>query len=773
RYDIAVALDVMEHTGNHLGFVRWISELAQRVVVCYPRMEFSPPYVTVVDELSWSNQSSLINAVIDYKPLIDSVNHLPDYVHSDIPVNVYTLASDDFGILNVTLFYNFANTNYSVVMNLQNGTYFATIPATVIDTNVTYYIRVYDTFIQYNDSAYFQYYSDGIDPNISSTIVSPSNPNMLDIVNVSINIIDTNPIRNATLFYTFNGFTWSGIEFNSSTIIQIPASFIDGTVNYYVIVSDMANRTSSSAMLSYYTDGLYPTITGISDLIKVSELVSPRVYANISDNIELLSPLLYYSTDEITWFSLVLTLESGNMTEGRFYANIPNIVDGSVAYYIIVSDLHGLISNSITRYYAIDTQPEILFITHFPFEITLDTSITVNAFINDDFGIAGANLYYWINGVSGIKTMTFMNGAYQAIIDPISFNANIDYLVNTFDTIGHSINSTITTIAVDGLPPSITFIQYPIGNITQAAEVQIEVLVKDNAQLNMSGTLLYVSYDKKTWIEMPMQNSGGNSTNATFAVIIPETPTNVIYYYVVSFDNVGLMNSTSTMSYYIENFPDADNDGVADWTEINVYSSDPNNNDTDSDGLFDFDELFFYYTNVSNSDTDYDGMPDGWEVSYSLNPLIDDGSLDKDNDILSNLVEYQVGTNPNNPDSDDDEMPDGWEVSNELNPLADDPDPDRAPSDQSGMGGSSRSHRGRGFGMERPQVDAIPVTFVSPHSLLGGSERYLELLLENLDRGWVRGVVCLQEGPFAARLRTLGYPLEVVPTPARAGMLPA
>ena len=72
RYDIAVALDVMEHTGNHLGFVRWISELARRVVVCYPRMEFSPPYVTVVDE--WIDDEgvrmgigSRYNVIVDYE----------------------------------------------------------------------------------------------------------------------------------------------------------------------------------------------------------------------------------------------------------------------------------------------------------------------------------------------------------------------------------------------------------------------------------------------------------------------------------------------------------------------------------------------------------------------------------------------------------------------------------------------------------------------------------------------------------------------------------
>ena len=46
------------------------------------------------------------------------------------------------------------------------------------------------------------------------------------------------------------------------------------------------------------------------------------------------------------------------------------------------------------------------------------------------------------------------------------------------------------------------------------------------------------------------------------------------------------------------------------------------------------------------SDTDGDGMPDGWEVTYGLNPLVKDGGDDLDQDGYTNLQEYQAGTNP-------------------------------------------------------------------------------------------------------------------------------
>jgi glycosyltransferase involved in cell wall biosynthesis len=67
--------------------------------------------------------------------------------------------------------------------------------------------------------------------------------------------------------------------------------------------------------------------------------------------------------------------------------------------------------------------------------------------------------------------------------------------------------------------------------------------------------------------------------------------------------------------------------------------------------------------------------------------------------------------------------------------------------------------------------DAVPVTFVISHALSGGSERYLELLLDHLEPAWVRAIVSLQDGPFVPRLRAGGYRVEVVPTGARLSML--
>jgi glycosyltransferase involved in cell wall biosynthesis len=64
---------------------------------------------------------------------------------------------------------------------------------------------------------------------------------------------------------------------------------------------------------------------------------------------------------------------------------------------------------------------------------------------------------------------------------------------------------------------------------------------------------------------------------------------------------------------------------------------------------------------------------------------------------------------------------------------------------------------------------AVPVAFVSSHSFRGGSERYLTLLLERLEPAWISTVVCLDEGPLADELRSLGLPVEVIASGTGAG----
>jgi uncharacterized repeat protein (TIGR01451 family) len=116
---------------------------------------------------------------------------------------------------------------------------------------------------------------------------------------------------------------------------------------------------------------------------------------------------------------------------------------------------------------------------------------------------------------------------------------------------------------------------------------------------------------------------------------------------------------------------DSDEDGLPDSWELlnfgNLNSSTAG--DSDNDGLSNLDE-YWLGTSPVDSDTDNDDMPDGFEVDNGLNPLsAADASQDADGDGLNNLNEYWLNTSPIDADTDNDGMPDGFEVNNGLDPL--------------------------------------------------------------------------------------------------------
>ncbi len=145
------------------------------------------------------------------------------------------------------------------------------------------------------------------------------------------------------------------------------------------------------------------------------------------------------------------------------------------------------------------------------------------------------------------------------------------------------------------------------------------------------------------------------------------------------FDSDGIIN----WGEYLANLDPADDDQDSDslidgFDEVQTYNTDPRTDDTDTDGLTDSFEVTtnaidnMYLTNPLLADTDDDGMTDKWELDNGLNPLIDDGGLDSDNDGATNRDEEAAGTDPQSWDTDFDGMPDGWEIESGLDPLVDD-----------------------------------------------------------------------------------------------------
>jgi len=123
---------------------------------------------------------------------------------------------------------------------------------------------------------------------------------------------------------------------------------------------------------------------------------------------------------------------------------------------------------------------------------------------------------------------------------------------------------------------------------------------------------------------------------------------------------------------------DPDNDTLTNLEEYNL-GTDPLSTDSDDDSLSDILEVTLYHTNPASNDTDLDLMPDGWEIGYAFDPLVNDSSADVDSDNLTNLEEFILGTNPRAADTDGDTISDGDEIMYGCDPLSPDSDGDFMP----------------------------------------------------------------------------------------------
>lgn len=134
-----------------------------------------------------------------------------------------------------------------------------------------------------------------------------------------------------------------------------------------------------------------------------------------------------------------------------------------------------------------------------------------------------------------------------------------------------------------------------------------------------------------------------------------------------------------------EYLPDSDGDGIPDF--INDFNHWQYMIDTDGDWLPDCIEEYLG-SDMNLADTDGDKLPDGYEFfivgtdqnAYdTLGEGLSDGEYDFDEDGLSNVKEYEIGTHPWEADCDSDLLTDGEEVNSYGT------DPLKADSDGEGL----------------------------------------------------------------------------------------
>ncbi len=157
------------------------------------------------------------------------------------------------------------------------------------------------------------------------------------------------------------------------------------------------------------------------------------------------------------------------------------------------------------------------------------------------------------------------------------------------------------------------------------------------------------------------------STSKTlqFSTIVGGTSTNYVHGMVV--DDYGssfIIGESRSADFPTRSPLYAENQG---YTDVILFKL-ADLTDSDGDTLSDYRESL-YESSRYKIDTDDDSMPDNYEVQYDLDPLTDDTMLDLDEDGLSNLIEFNIGTLCDSPDSDMDSYSDWFEYTFGFNPL--------------------------------------------------------------------------------------------------------
>ena len=151
-----------------------------------------------------------------------------------------------------------------------------------------------------------------------------------------------------------------------------------------------------------------------------------------------------------------------------------------------------------------------------------------------------------------------------------------------------------------------------------------------NTEVDIAGYRLYYGTSSENYDFMI---DFGNQTTGTINDLEPD---NTYYIAATAYNTQDNESGFSAEVSYTVPSLDTDGDGVID--DVDAFPMDPNESvDTDGDGV----------GNNADEDDDNDGMPDDWEITYSLNPLINDASEDPDGDGVSNIDEYLASTDPN------------------------------------------------------------------------------------------------------------------------------
>jgi len=528
-----------------------------------------------------------------------------------------------------------------------------------------------------------------------------------DTFTISVDATDDVEVDFVRLFYYFGEDIPGAVPFMDGTPsgstytfeLNIPDSL--AALHFWIEAVDLVGNKGISpvfdvdvmdnddpAFLDFLSD--HEAYTGEDFLFKV----------NATDNIEVDHVDVTYALmgmDPVTQ-----TLER-NMTSFCAILTIPNDASGYMSFFFTVYDTSGnsVVSGETFNVSVIDDEGPVA-VLEGPDTARQHQEVTFSAEMSsDNVGIVS---YTWeINGEP------FSGPVVNYVFDDVG-EYTITLLISDGTNPGVEVSRNITITDADA-PVIVLDVPTVLGNhlpfVANASASTDNVgitmylwtlILPDNTVVNGNGPVFTFDLEGALGnmsLYLTVMDAEGNKaeTSAYIDIIDMLPPT------AVGPGNLEMMEGeTATFT----DMGSTDNVGVVDWvwavhgpdgTETHVGSSltyffekpgEYNITLTVYDSAGNNDTTFFIVTvdeKTGDFDGDHDGIPDSWEEEYGLDPEVNDRDRDFDGDLLSNYLEYKIGTDPWDPDTDNDGLPDNYEydhrdVMDPLVPGDDQKDPD-------------------------------------------------------------------------------------------------
>ncbi|MCB2148048.1 MAG: PKD domain-containing protein [Deltaproteobacteria bacterium] len=185
-------------------------------------------------------------------------------------------------------------------------------------------------------------------------------------------------------------------------------------------------------------------------------------------------------------------------------------------------------------------------------------------------------------------------------------------------------------------PAAVVLNQAPtaVAGQNQSVDEGTSVTLDGSGSGDTDGTIVGYQWVQTGGAGISLNNAASAQASFTAPVVGIDGGT-LTFSLTVTDDDGSSSASTTTVSVLKSSSTDVDGDNVPD--VLDLFPNDPTEwADNDSDGT----------GNNQDPDDDNDGMTDVWEITYGLDPLINDSALDADGDGVTNLAEFQADTNP-------------------------------------------------------------------------------------------------------------------------------